>query len=232
MEGTPENKQPESLTPLSQRLAELQLHTLPSALAALDAERRRREAGPPLDASALLRLLAEERGRASAEAVAVREKWAQELLAMVEAKLAQRGQPQLLAQGLRRLEDLLYDKPQPVDPQLAAADAALAALQAAARRRLLEEVGLQRLPDQTGALLDAERHEVVDSEPGDDPSRDNTVARQETFGWLLGDAILLPARVVRYAATLPGDAPPSIADDRGPDMRADGRGACGSPEPQ
>jgi hypothetical protein len=212
MDATPEYKQPDSLTPLSQRLAGLEVHALPGALAALDAERRRREAGPPLDASELRRLLAEARGRAPSEAVALREAWVEELLTAVETKLAQRGQPELLAQGLRRLEQLLYGTPEPADPRLAAADGALAALQAAARERLLSEVGLQQLADQTGLPLDVGRHEVVSSEVGDDPARDGTVARQEAFGWLLGDAVLAPARVVRYAATSArGAAPPPDA---------------------
>lgn len=227
MDTTPEGKQPDSLRPLSQRLAELEVYALPGALAALDAERRRREAGPPLDASALRRLLEELQGRVPAEAIAVRARWAEELLTAVATKLAQRGQRELLAQGLRRLEELLYGTPEPPDPQLAGADAALAALQVAARQRLLGEIGLQRLPDQTGAALDALRHEVVGSEPGADASRDGTVAHQEAYGWLLGDAVLVPARVVRYATTTaPGAASPS-ADDGRWGTRAEGPGERG-----
>jgi hypothetical protein len=211
MDSTPEGKKPDSLTPLSHRLAGLEVHALPGALAALDAERRRRESAPALDASGLRRMLADLRGRAPADAVAVREAWVEELLATVAARLAQRGQPELLAQGLRRLEGLLYGAPQP-EPQLATADAALKTLQAAARERLLSEVGLQRLPDQTGTVLDAGRHEVVSSETGSDPARDGTVARQESSGWLLGESVLMPARVVRYAATAARGAAPPPAD--------------------
>ncbi len=75
---------------------------------------------------------------------------------------------------------------------------------------VLDAAGIRRImPD--GDVFDPARHHAVDTVPTPDAQLDDTVARTLRAGWADGNQVVLPARVVVYAAPVP---------ERGPD---DGR---------
>jgi len=147
-----------------------------------------------------------------------------EALAAVETeaarKLEAKGDPQAIGHGLRRLGEAVFSEhelPTEASGHFAGAlqrfDEALAELKGQARELLERELGLRAMPDQTGRPIAPDRHNVVDTESGDDPAKDNTVLRQEARGWLLRDEVLARADVVRYASSI-GRAPslPDLED--------------------
>lgn len=178
--------------------------------------------------------------RDAAGAVARREEAVAGLVHEVELRLAARGNPAVLAQGLRRLEDTLYRAPDfsdPDDPPFGALPPRAVALlerfddlfreaQAAARGLLQAELGLAMMTPQVGQAIDPVRHNVIGSVTGDDPARDNTVAQVEAPGWMLADAVLARADVIRYSCSSAGFAMQPALDDersRGPDDAMVGR---------
>lgn len=154
----------------------------------------------------------------AAGALARREEAVARLAQEVRLRLAARGSPATLAQGLRRLEDTLYREPElsdPADPPTGALPPGAAGLldrfddlyraqQAAARRLLRDELGLDMMTTRVGQAIDPVRHNVTGSVSGDDPSLDNTVAQVEAPGWLLDDAVLARADVIRYSCSSAG----------------------------
>ena len=154
----------------------------------------------------------------AAGAVLRREEAVGRMAQEVQLRLAARGSPATLAQGLRRLEDTLYREPgfsRPdapptgvLPPQAVALldrfDDLYRAEQAAARRLLHDELGLDMMSTSVGHAIDPVRHNVTGSVSGDDPFLDNTVAQVEAPGWLLGDAVLARADVSRYSCSSAG----------------------------
>ena len=59
----------------------------------------------------------------------------------------------------------------------------------------LEAMGVRRL-DQAGVPFDPKMHEAVTTAPTDDPAKDHTVGAVLQAGYVLGDLLLRPARVV------------------------------------
>lgn len=231
----PERPEPKPYPPPPDPLGRgVDLQGLSSRLAALDTERARRpaaEAVPELDIStaqeaqeACRRALQDaEPGWQVALESALRDREAalETLASETNLKLRAAGQPDLLRQGLRRLEAAAYQDRSFPNPgavlvgeaaaqALARFDAAFASAQAAARQLLQRHLGLEMMPDQTGAPLRADWHNVIGSEITDNPRRDNTVAREEAPGWLLHGEVLVPADVIRYAASTGGA--PLLAD--------------------
>lgn len=151
-------------------------------------------------------------------ALARREEAVARLAQEVRLRLAARNNPATLAQGLRRLEDTLYREPDfsdPTDPPTGALppgavgllnrfDDLYRAQQAAARRLLRDELGLDMMTTRVGQAIDPVRHNVTGSVSGDDPSLDNTVAQVEAPGWILDDAVLARADVIRYSCSSAG----------------------------
>lgn len=146
-----------------------------------------------------------------------------EMVVETDRKLQARGRPDLLSQGLRRLEAALWQEgeslvpPSATDPRIVAKlqrlDQETTAARTALRELLRDELGLIMMPDQTGQPLDPRRHNVIASIPSHDPWRNSTVASQAAPGWMLGDVVLVPADVVRYAGTGSSlTAPAALAD--------------------
>lgn len=233
-EGTPDKHEVDSL---ARRVQEMDVEGLEARLAALDDERQRRQGEPgKLDTSAAdeaLGSLRELLDAAEADTaqeleplIAEREAALQALVQETELKLTSGRAPEVVGQGLRRLAEAVYqtrafsgqDAPDEIawpTEALTDFDDKLRATQQAARELLERELGLAMMPDQTGQRIDPIRHNVIGSEAGDDPLRDNTVARQEAPGWLLGEDVLAQADVVRYTSSA-GGAPllPDLEDVR------------------
>ena len=193
---------------------------LPERLAALDAERLRRSAqggtAAYLDVAPAREMIESLRemlpvgpaGEPPA-AIAEREAALNALKAEFDRRLQAKDAPDLLALGLRRLEEAVFRPCSfgiPADASAALAhglrriDEALTELQGKARDLLEAELALVMMPDQTGRRIDPKRHNVVGSRPVDDPSLDDTVVSQQRSGWLIGEEVLARADVTRYAS--------------------------------
>ena len=235
----------EHVEDLGKRVEQMDLSTLAQRLAALDQEQGRPDSAPDgddarLDTASLTRILAELGPLAAAAdahtqqsvqaAVGDRERALHDLLEVIRLKLAARGEPEIIAQGLRRVEEAVYRQRSFItpDPGICATDplrvvpalldefdSQLAIAQAAARDLLKSELGLEMMPDQTGKRVDPSYHDVGASHSGDDPARENTVSSQESPGWLLEGAVIVAADVVRYTCSS-GGAPllPDLDDVR------------------
>ncbi len=205
------------LEALARQVQGLDLARLSSRLAALDQEQSDDSdlGGAMPGASAARAALERLREMAAGQPViAEREAVLAALVGEVEARLREPDRPQDLAQGLRRLGQAAYEERDfgpPPDPATEEVREALADFERAFRqaqtqgRAALEAaLGLEMMPDQTALPLDPARHNVVASVAGDDPSRDNTVARQDAPGWLLRGQVLVRADVERYSAAEAG----------------------------
>lgn len=130
-------------------------------------------------------------------------------------KLEADRSPSVLGQRLQRLAETLVPErthggggvdtfacpeglPQDLKASLERLPAIVRTLRQTALRLLAARLGLEVMEPQTGGPIDPSRHSVVESQHGSDPSRDNTVLREEAPGWLLGGEVLASADVIRY----------------------------------
>lgn len=217
---------------LARRAQRMDLRGLSARLAALDEEQAHREASTDavqaqIDTSSAEEILARlEQQLTHAEpgdaegfraAISRRKEALTALLEETRRKLEAAQSPEMIGQGLLRLEDAVYREKTFEDAELAAGralldefDRELLAAQAGARKALESELGLRMMPDQTGEPIRLTHHNIVASQSGEDALRESTVARQEAPGWLLGEDVLSLADVVRY--TCPRGAPPQLPD--------------------
>jgi molecular chaperone GrpE len=128
------------------------------------------------------------------------------------AELWTRAQGDLLARVVDALDDL--SRLAHVDPATTDAKTLRDGAELAERKllRALDAVGLRRLAE-TGVPFDPTHHEAVTMQPAASPAEDHTVGAVLQPGYLLGDLLVRPARVVvlTWQGAGPG-GPPSATD--------------------
>jgi|UPI0003711089 hypothetical protein len=199
---------------LTRRLGQFDVNGLRKRLHDLDQATDARSESPFLAAVAdARRLVAEARSQGTAaRSLAAREACLDDLETQVMRKLSGPRDEPTLAQGLRRLAAVLApttDDPTP-DSSLARLDAAIQQARSAAAEQLAADLGLSIMLVSPGDRVDPVRHEVVETRVAQDPALDNTVCSVEDAGWLLGDAVLVRAEVIRYSAE--GGPLPTLPD--------------------
>jgi len=202
-------------------VGDMDLSGLRGQLEAFDKERSKRQ-GTPAWAAAWDPVVEQTWATLPVDGESGTDQWVEErrsalgvLDSEVRARLSGGRTPDVLAQGLRRLQEAAYTersfgRPESATPEmresLTTFDEAFRDAQRQARELLKSELGLEMLPEQTGLPIDPTRHNVVGSETANTPSQDNTVASQEAPGWTLDGDGLVRADVIRYAAAT-GNAP-------------------------